>query len=277
MKQPLRTVCALLYASACCGAQANNAIQKIPPGSTVPPTAPTAGQTGTKTPVPQPPSSTVPVTTAPAATAPQDIKPAAAAAAEGTQQAGSVSDLNAVKPGCETDKPPSPESASTKAYVVGSLDVLEIKVWQDANLSGIFDVGPDGMISLPLVGQIKADGMTQADLTRTIRSRLAGTVFECAPEVNIQVLKVNSKRYSMFGGIMKTGEFPLLTDMTVMDAFANCGGFKDFANKKKIYILRKHADGVTEKIPFNYNDVSHGKHMELDIKLQNGDKIFVPE
>jgi len=270
MKQPLRTVCALLYASAYCVAQANNASQKIPPVPTAAPSAQTAGQA-------TPPASKAPVTTVPPAAASQDIKPVAAAAAEGTPQAGNASDLNAVKPGCEADKPPSPESASTKAYVVGSLDVLEIKVWQDANLSGIFDVGPDGMISLPLVGQIKADGMTQADLTRTIRSRLAGTVFECAPEVNVQVLKVNSKRYSMFGGIMKTGEFPLLTDMTVMDAFANCGGFKDFANKKKIYILRKHADGVTEKILFNYNDVSRGKKMEQDIKLQNGDRIIVPE
>jgi polysaccharide export outer membrane protein len=217
----------------------------------------------------------MPVTTVPAAVATQDNKPVAAA--EGTPQAGNASDPNAVKPGCEADKPPSAENSAAKPYVIGSLDVLEIKVWQDANLSGIFDVGPDGMISMPLIGQIKADGMTQADLTRTIRGRLAGTVFECAPEVNVQVLKVNSKRYSMLGGILKQGEFPLVADMTVMDAFANCGGFKDFANKKKVYILRKDASGLVKKIPFNYNDVSRGRNMEQDIKLQNGDKIFVPE
>jgi polysaccharide export outer membrane protein len=265
MKQPLRTVCALLYASAYCVAQANNATQKIPPVSTVP-SAQTTGQTGTTTPP------AVPVTNAP-----QDIKPAAAAAAGGTPQAANASDLNAVKPGCEADKSPSPDTSSAKAYVIGPLDVLEIKVWQDANLSGIFDVGPDGMISLPLVGQINADGITQADLTRTIRTRLAGTVFECAPEVNIQVLKVNSKRYSIYGGVLKTGEFPLVTDMTVMDAFANAGGFKDFANQKKIYILRKNAKGPPTKIDFNYKKVSQGKNADQDIKLQNGDKIFVPE
>ena len=277
MKQPLRTVCALLYASAYCVAQSNNATQKIPPVSAVPLPEQTAGQTGTPTPASKVPASAAPGTAAPAAVAPQDSKPVVTAPAEGMPQVGTASDLNAVKPGCEVDKPPSPETLAVKPYVVGSLDVLEIKVWQDQNLSGIFDVGPDGMISLPLVGQIKADGMTQADLTRTIRNRLAGTVFECPPEVNVQVLKVNSKRYSMLGGILKQGEFPLVADMTVMDAFANCGGFKDFANKKKIYILRKDATGSTKKIPFNYNDVSRGRNMEQDIKLQNGDRIIVPE
>lgn len=267
MTQPLRIVCALLYASAYCVAQANNATQKIPPAS-----APA-------TPVTKQPPSPATVTTIPEATAPQDNKPAAAAngaaaTAEDRPQAGNAADLNAVKPGCDADRPPSPDAASTKAYEVGSLDVLEVKVWKDPNLSGIVDVGPDGMISLPLVGQIKADGVTLAELTRTIRNRLAGTVFECPPEVNIQVLKVNSKRYSMYGGILKQGEFPLLAEMTVMDAFANCGGFKEFANPKKIYILRK---GVPNKILFNYKNVSQGKNPEMDIKLQNGDKIFVPE
>jgi polysaccharide export outer membrane protein len=266
MKQPLRTVCALLYASAYCVAQANNANQKIPPASAVPQTA---GQTGASTPVTKPPASTIPVVAAP-----QDNKPAAPTQAVTPE---GVADLNGVKPGCDVDKPPTPETAAVKPYVIGSLDVLEIKVWKDPNLSGYFDVGPDGMISLPLVGQIKADGMTQADLTRTIRNRLAGTVFECAPEVNVQVLKVNSKRYSMYGGVLKTGEFPLVTDMTIMDAFASCGGFKEFANPKKSYILRKDAKGVTQKIFFNYKDVSRGKNTDQDIKLQNGDKIFVPE
>jgi polysaccharide biosynthesis/export protein len=277
MKQLLRTVCALLYASAYCAAQANNATQKIPPASAVPSPAPTTGQTGTAKPVTKPPASTTPVTIIPGDAASQDNKPVPAGNSQGTPPAGNASDLNAIKPGCDVDKPPAPETSSVKAYVIGSLDVLEIKVWKDANLSGYFDVGPDGMISLPLVGQIKADGMTQADLTRTIRNRLAGTVFECAPEVNVQVLKVNSKRYSMYGGIMKTGEFPLQTDITVMDAFANSGGFKEFAKQNKIYILRKDASGVYQKIPFNYKDVSRGRHTEQDIKLQNGDKIFVPE
>ncbi len=274
MKQPLRTVCALLYALAYCMGQTNNATQKILPVSVAPPTQTAAPTTGATKPMSPPPASTVPVATVPVAS--QDIKSAQAATPEGVPPAGS-SDLNAVKPGCEVEKPPAPETLSAKPYVIGSLDVLEIKVWKDANLSGYFDVGPDGMISLPLVGQVKADGMTQADLTRTIRNRLAGTVFECPPEVNVQVLKVNSKRYSMLGGILKQGEFPLVADMTVMDAFANCGGFKDFANKKKIYILRKDATGLTQKILFNYNEVSRGKNMVQDIKLQNGDKIFVPE
>lgn len=241
MKPPLRTVCALFLCSVTCYAgQTGVSNQKVPPVSdTFRAAAPNV----------------------PVSTAPQDTKSAVAA-----------DDTNGIKPGCETEKPPSLEDASVKHYVIGPLDVLDVRVWKDPNLSGTFDVGPDGMISLPLLGQVKADGLTLADLTHTIRTRLAASVFECAPEVNVQLLRNNSKKYFIYGGVLKQGEFPLNTEMTVMEAFANCGGFKDFANLKKIYILRG-----SKKIPFNYKDVSHGKNMEQDIKIQNGDKIFVPE
>jgi polysaccharide biosynthesis/export protein len=92
------------------------------------------------------------------------------------------------------------------------------------------------------------------------------------PEVNVQVARINSKKFYIYGGCLRQGEFPLNGNMTVLDAFANCGGFKDFANLKKIYILRG-----AEQLPFNYKDVSHGKRMEQNRQLQNGDRIFVPE
>lgn len=158
-----------------------------------------------------------------------------------------------------------------KTYVIGALDVLEIKVWNDQKLSGIFDVRPDGMISMPLIGEMKADGLTPAEMTEVVKGKLAATVMN-DPEVNVQVARINSKKYSIFGGCARQGEFPLIGDTTVLDALVNCSGFKDFANPKKIYVLRG-----TAKLPFNYKDVSQGKHMEQNIYLQNGDRIFVPE
>jgi polysaccharide export outer membrane protein len=161
--------------------------------------------------------------------------------------------------------------SSSTPYVIGPLDVLSVTVWNDAKLSGFFDVRPDGMISMPLIGEIKADGLTVGDLTGLIKKKLNATVME-DPEVNVQVTKINSKKFYIYGGCARQGEFPLTGSTTVMDAFANCGGFKDFANLKKIYVLRGN-----KQLPFNYKDVSHGKHMEQNIQIQNGDRIFVPE
>jgi polysaccharide export outer membrane protein len=163
------------------------------------------------------------------------------------------------------------KDASSKPYVIGSLDVLSVTVWNDAKLSGFFDVRPDGMISMPLIGEMRADGLTVTELTALIKKKLNATVME-DPEVNVQVSKINSKKYYIYGGCFRQGEFPLTGSMTVLDAFANCGGFKDFANLKKVYILRG-----TQQLPFNYKDVSHGKHMEQNRLIQNGDRIFVPE
>jgi polysaccharide export outer membrane protein len=156
--------------------------------------------------------------------------------------------------------------------------VLDIKVWNAPNLSGFFEVGPDGMISMPLLGELRGDGVTKEELTKTIREKLATSVFTEPPEVNVQVARVNSKKYYVFGPVFHGGEFPLLGRVTVLDAFALVGGFQDFANKKGIYIQRADptAKNGVKTLKFNYNDVSHGKHMEQNIQLQNGDRIFVP-
>jgi polysaccharide export outer membrane protein len=159
---------------------------------------------------------------------------------------------------------------NAKPYVIGPLDVLEVRVWNDAKLSGMVDVATDGTITLPLVGPVVASGLTVAELTLGLKDKLTNIIIE--PEVTIQVLRINSKKYSIFGGCLRSGEFPLVGDVTVLDAFASCGGFKDFANLKKIYVLRG-----TEKPKFNYQDVIRGKHMEQNILLENGDRIVVPD
>ena len=164
-------------------------------------------------------------------------------------------------------------SAASGPYVIGPLDVLEIKIWNDPRLSGIFDVRPDGMISMNLIGEMKADGLTPAELTDVVKRKLAATVMNDEdPPVLIQVARINSKKYSIIGGCLRNGDFPLIGATTVLDALVNCGGFKEFANQKKIYELR----GST-KYPFNYKDAINGRRPEQNIYLQNGDRVVVPE
>jgi polysaccharide export outer membrane protein len=167
--------------------------------------------------------------------------------------------------GTNSTGPPPP----TTPYIVGTLDVLEIRVWNDPKLSGIYTVRPDGIISLPLIGEFPADGLTVPALTELVKKKLETVMND--PEVNIQVAKINSKRVFIFGGVGRTGEMPIYENMTVLDALSNVG-FKDFANTKKIRIMRG-----TQTFMFNYKDVSRGRNMEQNIYLQNGDRIFVPE
>lgn len=185
--------------------------------------------------------------------------------------AGGTQPVAGALPATGQGRPAAPGPARlSKPYVIGPLDVLEVKVWNDPKLSGMVDVATDGTITLPLIGPVVASGLTVAELTVGLKEKLLSVIIE--PEVNVQVLRINSKKYSIFGGCLRSGEFPLVGDVTILDAFASCGGFKEFSNLKKIYVLRG-----TEKLKFNYQDVIRGKHMEQNILLENGDRIVVPE
>ncbi len=175
-------------------------------------------------------------------------------------------------PGRSSTPSVAPLQASLKPrpYIIGPLDVLEIRVWNDQKLSGMQDVATDGTISMQLVGILNANGLTVAELTAALKEKLSAIIIE--PEVSVQVVRINSKKYSIHGGCARQGEFPLIGEVTILDAFANCGGFKDFANLKGIYVLRG-----SQRIKFNYRDVIRGKHMEQNIQLENGDRIVIPE
>jgi polysaccharide export outer membrane protein len=168
-----------------------------------------------------------------------------------------------------------PGTSAKKAYVIGSLDVLFVKVWNNPNLSGTVSVSSDGMISMALIGDIKADGLTARELKDSLTEHLKD--FLINPEVNVEVAKINSKRYYVYGGVGKTGEYPLIEETTVMDALSGVGSFTGFANKKKIRIQRTLPSGETKDFKFNFEDVSKGKHMDTNIVIENGDRIFVPE
>jgi polysaccharide export outer membrane protein len=154
-------------------------------------------------------------------------------------------------------------------YTVGPEDSLYVRVWHEPDLSGTVDVRPDGYISMQLIGEMKADGMSLAQLSAAITKRLQDFIKN--PEVNVQLLRVGSKKYSIHGEVNRPGTFPLTSPVTIMEALVNAAGFRDFANTKKIYLLRG-----SQRFNFNYKDVSKGKKLEQNIQVQNGDQIFVP-
>jgi polysaccharide export outer membrane protein len=253
MNVSLRTVFALVFASALCCAQNE-----------------TPSSSGTSAGVKEAPSAAIQAPANP----PQIVQDNAVAPAP--QAAVSASDqLPPTRKPDADGKAPAEKAAASPAgkkppYVLGPLDVISVRVWNNPNLTSPLDIGSDGMISMPLIGQVKADGLTAQQLKQALAERLGE--FLNSPEVDVQVLKVNSKRYYVYGGVGHPGEFPLVQETTIMDALSSVAGFRDFANTKKIYVLRG-----SQKFNFNYKDVSKGKNMEQNILLQNGDRIFVPE
>ena len=165
--------------------------------------------------------------------------------------------------------PPSATGDSAR-YVLGANDLVQVQVWGDKNFTGMYAIGPDGMMSLPLITDFKAVGLTTVGLKDLITEKLQDFIKE--PEVTVQLLRNNSKKYTLIGGVLKTGPYPLMQETTILDALAAAGGFRDFANLKKIYLLRG-----TKQYHFNYKEVIAGKHMEQNILIEDGDIINVPD
>ena len=159
-------------------------------------------------------------------------------------------------------------------YTIGTEDVLAINVWKEPEISRVVPVRPDGMVSVPLIGDVQAKSLTpkqlQANIALALRSFLAN------PEVSVIVQEVRSQKFNVLGEVLKPGSYPLATPTTVLDALAVAGGFRDFAKVKKIYILRVNADGSQQKIPFNYREVVKGKSVEQNVVLQSHDTVIVP-
>jgi polysaccharide export outer membrane protein len=159
-------------------------------------------------------------------------------------------------------------------YVIGDDDVLEINVWKEQELSRTIPVRSDGKISLPLVGEIQAAGRTPVQLEEEITDRLRNFITE--PAVTVMVQKINSLKFNVMGEVSKPGAYPLTTSMTVMDAIAAAGGFKDFAKKKSIYVLHTGPDGKELRAKFNYEDFVKGHNPQQNVRLQPGDTVVVP-
>jgi polysaccharide export outer membrane protein len=158
-------------------------------------------------------------------------------------------------------------------YVIGAQDVLDISVWKDPELTQTVPVRPDGKISMPLLNDIQAAGLTPDQLKIQITDGLKK--FMTDPIVTVIVTQINSQRVYITGEVTHAGAFPLLPGTTILQALSSAGGFTQFANEKKIYMFRT-VNGKRIVFPFNYKDVIHGKNMNQNVVLQAGDTIVVP-
>lgn len=156
-----------------------------------------------------------------------------------------------------------------RAYVIGGEDVLSIQTWRHPEFSFTMAVRPDGKLSIPLVGEMAAGGLTPDAFAKNFSAAIGDYVKN--PEVFVQVLEVRSKRYFVDGEVAKSGEYPLIGPLKVLEALSKTGGFRDFANRKKIKILRG-----SQTFRFNWDEVIKGKKLEQNILIENGDHIIVP-
>ena len=168
--------------------------------------------------------------------------------------------------------PPPAAGAPSDTYIIGPSDVLSITVWKEPTLSSSLLVRPDGMISLPLLGDVLATGLTPLQLADQIASKLKKFVQD--PNVSVVVSQIHSKIVYLLGEVGKKGPIEMTPGLTVLEAIGSAGGLTDYANAKKIYILRNDG-GKNEKIPVKYKQALKGDR-SLDLVLKSGDTIVVP-
>lgn len=159
------------------------------------------------------------------------------------------------------------------SYQIGADDVLNINVWKEQEISRSVPVRPDGKISLPLLNDVQAVGLTPQQLAASVTEGLKKFIAD--PQVTVIVTAVNSRRYYVMGEVGHPGAFPLLRGMTVLQALSIAGAFSQFANVKGIYVLRNE-DGKQVKYPFNYREVIKGRNEDQNMALKPGDTIVVP-
>lgn len=184
-------------------------------------------------------------------------------------------DLPPVPTSAATSVKPAAAAASTdpNAYIIGEQDSLMITVWKEKELSGSVVVRPDGKITVPLVGEVKAIGMTPVQLQSLLSEKLKP--FVTMPQVTVSVSDIRSRKVYLVGHAAREGAFNVNSSTTALQIIAQAGGLKDFAKRKKIYILRQQgAEQV--RYSFNYDEVIKGKKQEQNILLQPGDTIVVP-
>jgi polysaccharide export outer membrane protein len=156
----------------------------------------------------------------------------------------------------------------TKTYIIGPEDILFISVWREDSLTHQYGVRPDGKITVPLIKDIQAAGLTPERLGEQLTQALSE--YFNKPDVTVTVVQVNSKKFFVNGEVNRPGQYQLVTPIKVFDALNAAGGFKDFANKKAIVIIRG-----DQRIKFNYTDILNGKKLDQNIWVENADTIIV--
>ncbi len=166
----------------------------------------------------------------------------------------------------------SPTAGSN--YRIGADDVLTINVWHEPEVSRNVPVRPDGKISLPLIGDVQAAGLTPTELQNELEARFSKYLTD--PAISVIVAEIRSQRINVLGEVFRPGTYALVPPMSVIDAIAMAGGLKEFAKANKIYVLRTLPNGQREHIKFQYKNVLKAKRGSKDLLLQTRDTVVVP-
>ena len=187
------------------------------------------------------------------------------------QNAGAAAPAATAKP---AGAPALPAGVTAPAgYVIGPDDQLGIVYWREKDMSADVVVRPDGMISLPLLNEVKASGLTPEELRAAITQSASKFVEE--PTVSVVVKAINSRKVFITGQVAKPGFYPLAAPTTVLQLIATAGGVAEYADKGKITIVRREG-GKDTVFRFNYEDVLKGKNLQQNIELKPGDTVAVP-
>lgn len=179
---------------------------------------------------------------------------------------------SATAPAAQDPAPAAADATSPESYVIGPSDVLTITVWKEPTLSGSLLVRPDGMVSMALLGDVRAAGQTPLQLSDQIATKLKKYIQD--PNVSVVITQIHSKVVYLLGEVVKRGPVEMTPGMTLLEAIASAGGLTDFANTKRIYLLRN-ASGSQLRIPVHYKEALKGDGT-LNLALQPGDTIVVP-
>jgi polysaccharide biosynthesis/export protein len=183
------------------------------------------------------------------------------------QTAGSASKVDAPPP--KADPNGAPVGVNHKTYEIGVQDVLRIEVWQNGDLTRLVTVRPDGKFSMPLIGDVQAEGLTPERLEAQLEEALREQIV--SPDVTVSVQQVNSKSYRVNGWVNRPGPYPLVTPIRVYEAIADAGGFREYANLKDVIIIRG-----SKRIKFNAAEYRKtGKNADQNILLENGDIVEI--
>lgn len=166
------------------------------------------------------------------------------------------------------------EAVAADAYKLNPGDVLQISVWKEEGLQQQVLVLPDGDISFPLAGHIKASGLSPEQLQNVLQKRLKN--FFADPVITVTVVQVGGNKIYVIGQVKNPGEFPANRPLDVMQALSLAGGLTTFAADGDIKVLRRDASGKQQAIAFNYSEVSKGNRLDTNVVLQAGDVVVVP-
>jgi polysaccharide export outer membrane protein len=189
------------------------------------------------------------------------------------QETSQATQTASAKPAANRPEGVNPSAKAGKDYVIGPDDVLDVSVWKEQDLTRTLQVRPDGKISMPLLGDVQAAGLTPSQLAQTVGDRLKK--YLTAPQVTIILTQINSQRVYVTGEVTRPGAYPVLPGMTVLQAITSAGGLTQFANAKKIFLMRDE-NHIQTKYPFSYKEVLDGRKAEENLAVKAGDTIVVP-